>query len=198
MHLMKNSNSICLLTDVTDPKKKNIDLIVGLVCAGIFVLLSIAAWLGYLQYLKRKGIRRQEASDAKIPLDRDMDNEFQKGTGPRKFSYSELSRATKGFSDKEKLGEGGFGAVYQGLLHDQGLHVAIKRVSKTSSQGRREYIAEVTIIGRLRHRNLVQLVGWCHNADELLLVYELMENGSLDAHLYNSKKVLTWQDRYVV
>ena len=74
--------------------------------------------------------------------------------------------------------------------------MAIKRVSKTSNQGRREYIAEVTIIGRLRHRNLVQLVGWCHKADELLLVYELMTNGSLDAHLYNSTEVLTWATRY--
>uniref|UniRef100_A0A453L423 Protein kinase domain-containing protein n=1 Tax=Aegilops tauschii subsp. strangulata TaxID=200361 RepID=A0A453L423_AEGTS len=130
------------------------------------------------------------------PLDQDMDNEFEKGVGPRRFRYNELSRATRGFSDEEKLGEGGFGAVYRGFLQDQGLHVAIKRVSKTSNQGRREYIAEVTIIGRLRHRNLVQLVGWCHKADELLLVYELMTNGSLDAHLYNSTEVLTWATRY--
>lgn len=175
---------------LTDPKTKNIGLIAGLVSAGILIFLAVAAWLGYL-VLKRKGMHTKKA-----PLDQDMDNEFEKGAGPRRFSYSELSRATRGFSDEEKLGEGGFGAVYRGFLHEQGLHVAIKRVSKTSSQGRREYIAEVTIIGRLRHRNLVQLVGWCHEADELLLVYELMENGSLDAHLYNSRKILTWQARY--
>uniref|UniRef100_A0ACD5Y2V9 Uncharacterized protein n=1 Tax=Avena sativa TaxID=4498 RepID=A0ACD5Y2V9_AVESA len=189
------------LTHVTNPKTKHIGLIAGLVSAGIFVLvfLTIAAWFSYRQYRKRKGIHRLEALDAEISLGRDMDNVFEKGAGPRKFSYSELSRATKGFSDTEKLGEGGFGAVYRGLLHDHGLHhVAIKRVSKTSSQGRREYIAEVTIIGRLRHRNLVQLVGWCHNADELLLVYELMENGSLDTHLYNSTELLTWSARYKI
>ncbi|KAK1630355.1 hypothetical protein QYE76_004670 [Lolium multiflorum] len=181
-------------TDVTDPKRKNIGLIAGLVSAGICILVAVAACL----VLKRKGMHSKQAPDAEIPLDQDMDNEFEKGAGPRRFSYSELSRATRGFSDEEKLGEGGFGAVYRGFLHEQGLHVAIKRVSKTSSQGRREYIAEVTIIGRLRHRNLVQLVGWCHNADELLLAYELMEKGSLDAHLYNSKKMLTWSARYKI
>uniref|UniRef100_A0ACD5Y2N1 Uncharacterized protein n=1 Tax=Avena sativa TaxID=4498 RepID=A0ACD5Y2N1_AVESA len=184
-------------TDATDPKTKSIGLTAGLVSAGICIFLAVAAWLGYL-VLKRKGMHTKKAPDAETPLDQDMDNEFEKRAGPRRFSYRELSQATRGFSDEEKLGEGGFGAVYRGFLHEQGLHVAIKRVSKTSSQGRREYIAEVTIIGRLRHRNLVQLVGWCHNADELLLVYELMENGSLDAHLYNYKKLLTWSARYKI
>ncbi|XP_051200578.2 L-type lectin-domain containing receptor kinase IX.1 [Lolium perenne] len=178
---------------MTDLKTKNTGLIAGLVSAGLFVLLTIVAWLGYRLYLKRKEITSR---DAEISLDQDMDNEFEKGSGPRRFSYNELSRATRGFSNDEKLGEGGFGAVYRGLLRDQGLHVAIKRVSKMSSQGRREYISEVTIISRLRHRNLVQLVGWCHKADELLLVYELMTNGSLDAHLYNSRKLLTWPTRH--
>ncbi|KAF7073139.1 hypothetical protein CFC21_078179 [Triticum aestivum] len=180
---------------MSDSKTKNRGLLAGLVSAGIFVLLVIASWLGYRKCLKRKGIASR---GAKTPLDQDMDNEFEKGVGPRRFRYNELSRATRGFSDEEKLGEGGFGAVYRGFLQDQGLHVAIKRVSKTSNQGRREYIAEVTIIGRLRHRNLVQLVGWCHKADELLLVYELMTNGSLDAHLYNSTEVLTWATRYQI
>jgi hypothetical protein len=187
----------------TDPKnKEHTGLIAGMVSAGLFVLLSIAALLVYRQCLKkdfRQCLKKDITSeDVEIPLDQDMDNEFEKGLGPRRFTYNELSQATRGFSSEEKLGEGGFGAVYRGLLRDEGLHVAIKRVSKTSSQGRREYIAEVTIIGRLRHRNLVQLVGWCHKADELLLVYELMMNGSLDAHLYNSKKLLTWPIRFVV
>jgi hypothetical protein len=190
MYYLKIVNFMCSLTDT---KTKNKGLIAGLVSVGMFVLVAIATWLGYRGYLKRK----ISSKVAEFPLDEVMDTEFEKGAGPRRFRYRELSRATRGFSDKEKLGEGGFGAVYRGLLHDHG-HVAIKRVSKSSSQGRREYIAEVTIIGRLRHRNLVQLVGWCHKADELLLVYELMANDSLDAHLYNSKQMLTWAVRYVV
>lgn len=179
---------------MTDTTTKNIGLVAGLVSGGVFILLAIAAWVGYLQYHKRKGMQLE---DAEIHLDQDMDEEFEM-CGPRKFSYTELSQATQGFSEKEKLGGGGFGAVYRGFLQEQVLHVAIKKVSETSRQGRREYIAEVTIIGRLRHRNLVNLVGWCHKSDEFLLVYELMENRSLDVHLYNSKQVLAWPTRYKI
>ncbi|CAN6286372.1 unnamed protein product [Urochloa humidicola] len=173
-------------------KTTNIGLIAGLASTGTVILLVIAAWLCYREYQKRRGAKQRQ--DA--PSGRDMDDEFEKGTGPRRFTYRQLSKATRGFSDDEKLGEGGFGSVYRGFLQDQGLHVAIKRVSKTSKQGRREYVTEVTIIGRLRHRNLVQLVGWCHDGDELLLVYELMTNGSLDTHLYSTRNVLTWPIRY--
>ncbi|CAM0948182.1 unnamed protein product [Alopecurus aequalis] len=120
------------------------------------------------------------------------EDEFEKWTGPRRFSYSELAAATKNFSDKEKLGEGGFGSVYRGYLKEMHIHVAVKRVSKGSKQGKKEYVAEVRVISQLRHRNLVQLVGWCHDDSELLLVYELMLNGSLDMHIHNQEKVLSW------
>uniref|UniRef100_A0A804M0S9 Protein kinase domain-containing protein n=1 Tax=Zea mays TaxID=4577 RepID=A0A804M0S9_MAIZE len=106
--------------------------------------------------------------------------------------------ATSFFSEKEKLGEGGFGSVYRGYLKDLDLHVAIKRVSKSSKQGRKEYVSEVKITSRLRHRNLVQLIGWCHVGDELLLVYELMPNGSLDSHVHSTGNVLSWQRRHEI
>ncbi|KAL6654331.1 hypothetical protein ACP70R_007796 [Stipagrostis hirtigluma subsp. patula] len=196
-------NGVAVVVDRTDnktSKTKNFGLIMGLAFVGIVILLTLAAWLSHRQYSKRKRTieGHEAAEDTETPLDASMDSEFEKGTGPRRFSYSELSQATHGFSDDEKLGEGGFGSVYRGFLQDQGLHVAIKRVSKTSSQGRREYISEVTIISRLRHRNLVQLVGWCHDADELLLVYELMTNGSLDTHLHSSRNTLSWPIRYKI
>jgi len=165
-------------------KTTHIRLIAEFVSAGVGMLLIIAACLCYQ---KRKGTPASP---------RDMDDELNMGTGPRRFTYRQLSRATRRFSDDAKLGEGGFGSVYRGFLPDLGLHVAIKRFSKTSKQGRREYISEVTIISRLRHRNLVQLVGWCHEGDHLLLVYELMTNGSLDTHLYSATNVLAWPIRY--
>jgi hypothetical protein len=127
-------------------------------------------------------------------------DELEQGTGPRRFTYNELAAATDGFSSQNKLGEGGFGCVYRGFLKDTHLHIAVKKVSKSSRQGWKEFVAEVRIISRLRHRNLVQLLGWFNGGDEgdLLLVYELMPNGSLDAHLYKPDHLLPWTVRYEV
>ncbi|MFQ6668848.1 hypothetical protein Gotur_034340 [Gossypium turneri] len=94
---------------------------------------------------------------------------------PRKFSLIELAKVTNNFKG-EKLGEGGFGAVYRGHLRDLDTYVAVKRISKASKQGIKEYASKVKIISRLRHKNLVKLVGWCHKKRELLLVYEFMAN----------------------
>ncbi|KAJ1692614.1 hypothetical protein LUZ63_009312 [Rhynchospora breviuscula] len=127
---------------------------------------------------------------------RRIDCEFEKGRGPRSFPYSDLADATINFSENNKLGEGGFGSVYRGVLKDENINVAVKRVSKESKQGKKEYISEVKIISQLRHRNLVQLIGWCHDHGEFLLVYELMHNGSLDKHLYNKENPLAWTIRY--
>ncbi|KAM0906972.1 hypothetical protein ACQ4PT_016423 [Festuca glaucescens] len=127
-----------------------------------------------------------------------VEDELEQGAGaPRRFSYDELAAATDNFSDDRALGRGGFGSVYQGFLSDMNREVAVKRVSETSRQGWKEFVAEVSIISRLRHRNLVQLIGWCHGGDELLLVYELMHNASLDTHLYKPDCVLAWPVRYV-
>ncbi|PUZ67845.1 hypothetical protein GQ55_3G466500 [Panicum hallii var. hallii] len=164
-------------------------------------------------------------------------------TGPRRFSYDELAAATNNFSDDRKLGQGGFGSVYRGFLEDLNLHMAIKRVSKTSPQGWREFMSEVKIISGLRHRNVVLLIGWrgraatgaeragrvsgrrkkgkltggsrpsaapgggegtnmeCYNyggGGDLLLVYELMHNGSVDSHLHSPSKQLGWRARYQI
>lgn len=121
--------------------------------------------------------------------------------GPRRFSYKELSYATNGFSPDRVLGHGGFGHVYKGVVTSSDSSstrfLAVKRVSRASTQGEREFKAEVLTIGRLRHRNLVQLLGWCHDQGELLLVYEYMLGGSLDKHLYhNGDVVLSWSSRY--
>ncbi|CAL5358254.1 unnamed protein product [Camellia sinensis] len=117
-------------------------------------------------------------------------------TGPKKFSYQELATATRYFVEEEKLGQGGFGGVYRGFLKELSSYVAVKRVSKESKQGIKEYASEVKIINRLRHRNLVQLLGSCHEERELLLVYEFMPNGSLDSHLFKDNTFLTWLTRY--
>jgi serine/threonine protein kinase len=80
---------------------------------------------------------------------------------------------------------------------DDDKQVAVKKFSsETSSQGRKEFEAEVKIISRLRHRNLVQLLGWCDSSKGLLLVYELVPEESLDKHIHNNTRFLTWSERY--
>ena len=176
-----------------DPRSK-MSLIVGLGVAAsasaTFFLLTLAILLCLVFGCMRKG--RFAIANA---TDEDMEEKFRNGAGPKGFSYDVLAAATGNFSDDQKLGEGGFGSVYRGFLDQLDMYVAIKRVSRSSSQGRKEYVSEVTIISQLRHRNIVKLIGWCHSHDDLLLVYDLMPNGSLDRHLYSADNILSWQLR---
>ncbi|XP_074582418.1 L-type lectin-domain containing receptor kinase IX.1-like [Curcuma longa] len=174
------------------PRKKFKIAVIAISITGAVVLILVAA-LGSLWFRKRRRRTNGKDEDADWIMDEAMDNEFERGSGPKRFPYLELARATGDFSDEGKLGEGGFGSVYRGVLKEPKLEVAIKKVSKGSKQGRKEYMSEVKIISRLRHRNLVQLVGWCHDRQELLLVYELVPNGSLDSHLHGgSATTLEW------
>ncbi|XP_042982976.1 L-type lectin-domain containing receptor kinase IX.1-like isoform X2 [Carya illinoinensis] len=172
-----------------DGKKK---LVVGL-SVGAFVLIGC---VGLVWLINRK--KRDRGEEENLGFEFSMDDEFEQGTGPKKFSYKELVGATNDFAEENKLGEGGFGGVYKGFLRDLNSYVAVKRVSRGSKQGIKEYASEVKIISRLRHRNLVQLIGWCHEQKDLLLIYEYMSNGSLDSHLFKRKSLLTWATRYNV
>nr|XP_016498881.1 PREDICTED: L-type lectin-domain containing receptor kinase IV.1-like [Nicotiana tabacum] len=119
--------------------------------------------------------------------------------GPHRFKYKDLYFATKGFANKELLGFGGFGRVYRGVLPNSVTEIAVKKVSHESKQGLREFVAEIVSIGRLRHRNLVPLLGYCRRKGELLLVYECMPNGSLDKFLYDKpRRALNWNQRFRV
>ncbi|KAK6945857.1 Legume lectin domain [Dillenia turbinata] len=174
------------------PKSKSkIGLVAGLIGGSCVVI----GFLGLCWFILWRKKREEEEDDPTLNMS--MDDDFEKGTGPKKFSYNELARATNKFSEEEKLGEGGFGGVYRGYLRDLNAFVAVKRVSRNSKQGLKEYVSEVRIISRLRHRNLVQLIGWCHEKKELLLVYEFMPNGSLYSHLFKERS-LTWEIRYKI
>ncbi|KAG5041878.1 hypothetical protein AAZX31_03G002800 [Glycine max] len=113
--------------------------------------------------------------------------------GFQKFSYSELKQATKGFS--EEIGRGAGGIVYKGVLSDDQV-VAIKRLHEVANQGESEFLAEVSIIGRLNHMNLIGMLGYCAEGKHRLLVYEYMENGSLAQNLSSNSNVLEWSKRY--
>ncbi|KAK9073975.1 hypothetical protein SSX86_006570 [Deinandra increscens subsp. villosa] len=174
----------------------NVSLVVGLVVA-ILVTITVLGGIGFvLWWKKKKKIIEKEVEE--IGNDVDLNNEYQMGAGPKGFSYRELANSTDDFAENMKLGEGGFGGVYKGFLEESNTFIAVKRVSKSSKQGITEYASEVRIISRLRHRNLVQLMGWCHEKGNLLLVYHYMENGSLDSHLFKEKSLLSWGTRYKI
>ncbi|KAI8573932.1 hypothetical protein RHMOL_Rhmol01G0314400 [Rhododendron molle] len=117
--------------------------------------------------------------------------------GPHRFSYKDLFKATRGFIDEVLLGAGSFGKVYRGVIPSSKEQVAVKKVSHDSKQGMKEFVAEIARMGRLRHRNLVQLFGYSQWKGELLLVYDYMPNGSLDKFLFCIEKpILDWAHRY--
>lgn len=99
------------------------------------------------------------------------------------FTFTELEKATDKFSSKRILGEGGFGRVFSGSMED-GAEVAVKLLMRDNQNGDREFIAEVEMLSRLHHRNLVKLIGICIEGRARCLVYELVRNGSVESHLH--------------
>lgn len=118
--------------------------------------------------------------------------------GPRKFSYRELSAATRGFHTSRVVGKGAFGTVYKAAMPGAAATTYAVKRSTQAHQSRSEFVAELSVIACLRHKNLVQLEGWCEEKGELLLVYEYMPNGSLDKALYGEPCTLSWPQRYTV
>ncbi|KAJ0798452.1 putative protein kinase RLK-Pelle-DLSV family [Helianthus annuus] len=113
------------------------------------------------------------------------------------FEFGTIEEATNNFSIENKVGEGGFGEVYKGILAN-GQEVAVKRLSKGSRQGSLEFKNEVALLAKLQHRNLVRLLGFCLHAEERILIYEYVPNNSLDFFLFgptNDVK-LDWSTRY--
>ncbi|XP_024170827.1 cysteine-rich receptor-like protein kinase 10 [Rosa chinensis] len=115
------------------------------------------------------------------------------------FDLGTVEAATKKFSADNMLGEGGFGQVFKGTL-DNGQEIAVKRLSKSSGQGVREFKNEVLLVAKLQHRNLVKLLGFCLEGEETLLVYEYVPNKSLDYFLFEAKKreQLDWSRRCTI
>ncbi|KAL3717140.1 hypothetical protein ACJRO7_008684 [Eucalyptus globulus] len=166
-------------------KQKSILLTTGLPFLCLFFLSILVFAMAYAIRKQRKFAEVLE--------------DWERDYSAHRFKYKDLYVATKGFRDQELLGAGGFGRVYRGVLPTSRTEIAVKRVSHESRQGMRQFIAEITSIGRLRHRNIVTLLGYCRRKGELLLVYDYMPNGSLDKYLYNQPKLtLNWSQRFRV
>ncbi|XP_011012057.1 PREDICTED: L-type lectin-domain containing receptor kinase IX.1-like [Populus euphratica] len=174
---------------------KKSKIIIGVIVS-VLVLIAGATTTFVILWRRKQMITRKGAAEKMTSINEAL----ERGAGPRRFSYDDLVSATNNFSDQRKLGEGGFGAVYRGYLNDMNVEIAVKKISRSSRQGKKEYITEVKTISQLRHRNLVQLIGWCHDKGEFMVVYEFMPNGSLDSHLFGKKKMspLSWAVRYKI
>ncbi|XVE50091.1 hypothetical protein DITRI_Ditri01bG0133400 [Diplodiscus trichospermus] len=164
-------------------RTKEITLAVGLSLAGVIVLAAICSAIYFLT--------RKKATSA------EMLEDWEVAFGPHRFPYKDLVAATKGFDEKELLGHGGCGQVYKGELPASKVQIAVKKIFRKSLQGMKEFIAEIGTIGRLRHPNLVRLLGYCRGENDLFLVYDFLPNGSLDKFLYNEQGiVLNWNQRF--
>ncbi|KAJ4980264.1 hypothetical protein NE237_031101 [Protea cynaroides] len=169
---------------LTSTRKTRTGIIVGItVPVGVVCVLFVL--LVYYILQRRKVLKIDE------------DEEFLGiASRPNTFSYAELRIATENFSPANKLGEGGFGPVYKGMLPD-GRVVAVKQLSVASHHGKRQFIAEITTISAVQHRNLVKLNGCCIEGERRLLVYEYLENKSLDQALFGMNgSHLNWSMRY--
>ncbi|KAL0709068.1 hypothetical protein Bca4012_016046 [Brassica carinata] len=125
---------------------------------------------------------------------------------PHRFRYKDLYEATDGFKEDRIVGSGGFGTVYRGSIIKSSSscdhQIAVKKITPNSMQGVREFVAEIESLGRLRHKNLVNLQGWCKHGNDLLLIYDYIPNGCLDSLLYSKPRrsgaVLSWNARFQI
>ncbi|EOA22253.1 hypothetical protein CARUB_v10002842mg [Capsella rubella] len=172
-------------TPLTDGKNNSTGVIVGICVSAAILIVLLALGLGIWK-------RRQSYKKMKPQTDDDM-------ISPQslQFDFATIEAATDKFSMNNKLGQGGFGEVYKGILPNE-TEVAVKQLSRNSGQGTQEFKNEVVIVAKLQHKNLVRLLGFCVERDEKILVYEFVPNKSLDYFLFDPKKKsqLNWKERY--
>ncbi|KAF8085672.1 hypothetical protein N665_0653s0016 [Sinapis alba] len=172
-----------------EPQRINIiyKFLMRLLFTFLLPLLFVSMFILLVCFIKRRRMFEEELEHWETRL------------GKNRLKFKDLYYATEGFKEKDLLGSGGFGNVYRGVMPKTKKEIAVKRVSNKSRQGLKEFVSEVVTIGRMSHRNLVPLMGYCRRREELLLVYDYMPNGSLDKYLHNSPAAtLDWKQRIKV
>ncbi|CAL1353903.1 unnamed protein product [Linum trigynum] len=162
----------------------------GLGIAGPSFFCACLVIFGYISVKKWQRTRGSSTTTGKTEL-------VVASGRPKEFNYREVKSATRGFHSSRIIGKGAFGNVYKAFFVSTGTIAAVKRSRHSHEEGKEEFLAELTIIAGLRHKNLVQLLGWCVEKGELLLVYELMPHGSLDKALHHPHDggALSWMQR---
>ncbi|KAL2499023.1 putative receptor-like protein kinase [Abeliophyllum distichum] len=189
-----------LATSFSDEKSNHwsprtvLKLVFGLVGAVVGIFVALLVFMVYRKWYKQKKqklMHEQYVSSVK--------SRILPKTCAKWFHISELEQATNGFSQRNMIGQGGYGIVYKGTLSD-GTEVAIKHILDLDTKGDEEFTNEAEIISKIRHRNLLSLRGLCVTSSQFqgrrrYLVYDFMSNGSLDDHLFNGKTRLSWPQR---
>ncbi|GER52984.1 cysteine-rich receptor-like protein kinase [Striga asiatica] len=162
-------------------------IIIVVVSVAASLILAIFAFVLFRKRTKRKPEEQHQTDDISNSIE------------SLKYSFTTLREATNDFSDVNKLGQGGFGTVYKGVLSN-GQEIAVKRLAENSGQGDVEFKNEVLLLAKLQHRNLVRLLGYCLEGTEKLLVYEFVQNASLDQFIFDPVKrsYLDWEKRYKI
>ncbi|KAI3726325.1 hypothetical protein L1987_66122 [Smallanthus sonchifolius] len=188
---------------------KKVYIVVGCVVGGVVVVLLIGFFIG-LKYRKSKPAAGKKTESNVVPsygrssytsisIDFTVSNPspIPNVNLNLRFPLADILKATNDFDEGLVIGKGGFGKVYRGTFPD-GKKVAVKRAEKGHGQGRPEFVTEITVLSKIRHKHLVALIGYCDEKSEMILVYEFMEEGTLQDHLYNTNKdieKLLWDKR---
>ncbi|KAI4353157.1 hypothetical protein L6164_002127 [Bauhinia variegata] len=165
--------------------KKHLILILVVTLGSISFLLLAFTMFVFLSYRHRVHRYSKLSENANLG--------FTKECSLRSFSFDELVSYTGGFT--QEIGRGSFGAVYEGTIAGTNRRIAVKKVERVVEEGESKFRAEIAVIARTHHRNLVQLIGFCNNGSKKLLVYEYVTNGSLADLLFNIETRLSWKER---
>ncbi|KAK7357542.1 hypothetical protein VNO80_16831 [Phaseolus coccineus] len=158
-------------------------------------ILAMLLFIGCCWWRRRQRKNREDVQEVNDSIRRYLTSEEES----LRFDLATIEAATNSFSNEMKIGEGGFGAVYKGTFPN-GEEIAVKRISRTSLQGDREFKNEVLLVAQLQHRNLVRLLGFCMEGTERILVYKFIQNSSLDRFLFGHEDQggLDWARRYKI
>ncbi|XP_016648143.1 PREDICTED: putative receptor-like protein kinase At4g00960 [Prunus mume] len=170
-------------------KKSNTKQTVIIIVVVLVVFVTIVSSICFFFRVRKR----------RVKLEQDENSEDVSLVESLQYDFETIRSATDDFSDANKLGQGGFGAVYKGELAN-GRYIAVKRLSKNSAQGDREFKTEVTLVAQLQHRNLVRLLGFCLKKGERILIYEYVPNTSLNHFIFDptGHAHLDWETRYKI